>query len=234
MVWCRSAATVATVRSGPAYRPRLPGPGRGPDATGGRRSARCQPTWPAWPLARARTDRALRVLRQGRGERRVARLEDIQVEALILELRDLVAARGDRPTGSLARLIEYDQSTRANLVETLQAWLDAFGDVIAASEALFLHPNTFRYRLRRVAEVGRSTSPTPSSASSRCSSCGCCARVRAGAEACRGGGGGHAAVPRDRFRRRRVPHSPPLEAASRGTSVASRDRTCDGWFVKPG
>ena len=49
--------------------------------------------------ARARTDRALRVLRQGRGERRVARLEDIQVEALILELRDLVAARGDRPTG---------------------------------------------------------------------------------------------------------------------------------------
>ena len=35
----------------------------------------------------------------GRGERRVARLADIQVEALMLELRDLVAARGDRPTG---------------------------------------------------------------------------------------------------------------------------------------
>jgi hypothetical protein len=55
-------------------------------------------TCPAWPT-RASTDRALRVLREGRGRRRVARLEDIQVEVLMLELRDLVAARGDRPTG---------------------------------------------------------------------------------------------------------------------------------------
>lgn len=31
--------------------------------------------------------------------------------------------------------------------------LDAFGDVPAASAALFVHPNTFRYRLRRLAEV---------------------------------------------------------------------------------
>src|SRR4029453_5869858 len=34
--------------------------------------------------ARACTDRILRVLREGRGERRVARLEDIQVEAMML------------------------------------------------------------------------------------------------------------------------------------------------------
>jgi hypothetical protein len=104
--------------------------------------------------ARACTDRALRVLREGRGKRRVARLDEIQVDALILELRDLVAARGDRPTGSLARLIEYDRKHQSNLVETLRAWLDAFGDVGAASKSLFLHPNTFRYRLRRLAEVG--------------------------------------------------------------------------------
>jgi PucR C-terminal helix-turn-helix domain/GGDEF-like domain len=105
-------------------------------------------------VARADADRALRVLCQGRGERRVARLGDVLVEALILELRDLVAARGDQPTGSLARLIEYDRKHQSSLVETLQAWLDAFGNVTAAADALFLHPNTFRYRLRRVAEVG--------------------------------------------------------------------------------
>ncbi|MEP9361321.1 helix-turn-helix domain-containing protein [Nocardioides sp. CN2-186] len=104
--------------------------------------------------ARACADRALRVLRGARGERRVARLADIQVESLMLELRDLAASRGDRPTGSLARLMDYDQRHNANLVQTLQAWLDAFGDVIAASEALYVHPNTFRYRLRRLAEVG--------------------------------------------------------------------------------
>lgn len=104
-------------------------------------------------FSRASTDRILRVLR-GRSERRVARLSDIQVEALMLELRDMVAARGDKPTGSLAKLMEYDRQHNSFLVQTLQAWLDAFGDVISASEALYVHPNTFRYRLRRVAEVG--------------------------------------------------------------------------------
>ncbi|WP_395696453.1 PucR family transcriptional regulator [Nocardioides sp.] len=104
--------------------------------------------------ARASTDRVLRVLREGRGERRAARLGDIAVEALVLELRDLVAARGDRPTGALARLLAYDRQHHTNLVETLKAWLDAFGDVARAAEAMYVHPNTFRYRLRRLAEVG--------------------------------------------------------------------------------
>jgi hypothetical protein len=94
--------------------------------------------------ARSSTDRTLRVLREGRGDRRVARLGDIQVEALMLELRDMVAARGDKPTGSLARLLEYDRRHQSNLVETLAAWLDAFGDVTAAAESLYVHPNTFR------------------------------------------------------------------------------------------
>lgn len=104
--------------------------------------------------ARVSADRTLRVLSEGRGDRRVARLGDISVEALMLELRDMVAARGDRPTGSLARLLAYDRQHRSNLVETLAAWLDAFGDVTRAAEALYVHPNTFRYRLRRLAEVG--------------------------------------------------------------------------------
>jgi len=84
----------------------------------------------------------------------VARLADVHVESLVLELQDLVTARGDQPTGSAARLYAYDQRHQTNLVATLQAWLDAFGDVTVASAAMFVHPNTFRYRLRRVAEVG--------------------------------------------------------------------------------
>ena len=105
--------------------------------------------------ARATADRALRVLRAGQpGGRRVALLADVHVESLLLELRDLVAARGDRPTGPVARLAEYDEAHNTNLVETLRAWLDAFGDVIAAAAAVYVHPNTFRYRLRRLSQVG--------------------------------------------------------------------------------
>jgi DNA-binding PucR family transcriptional regulator len=106
------------------------------------------------PAARACADRALRVLRAGRGRgRRAARLADVHSEALLMELRDLAAAHGDRPTGPVARLSGYDERHGTNLVETLRAWLDAFGDVTAASAAMFVHPNTFRYRLRRLTEI---------------------------------------------------------------------------------
>lgn len=106
------------------------------------------------PQARACADRALRVLQESPGTQRVARLADVYVAALILELRDLVAARGDRPSGAVARLIEYDDQHGTHLLETLWAWLQAFGDVNAAAVSVFVHPNTFRYRLRRLAEVG--------------------------------------------------------------------------------
>ena len=104
--------------------------------------------------ARAWVDRAVRVLAQGRGHRRTAGIDDIHVESLLLELRDLAAVRGDRPTGGVRRLLEYDRKHGAHLVDTLAAWLDHYGDVTAAAQAAFVHPNTFRYRLRRVAEVG--------------------------------------------------------------------------------
>ncbi len=105
--------------------------------------------------SRSCVDRVLRVLREGRVHRRIGSLDELQGEALVIELRDLAAARGDEPTGALARLIDYDRKHHTKLVETLRAWLDAFGDAVAAAEAVFVHQNTFRYRLRRVAEIGR-------------------------------------------------------------------------------
>lgn len=106
-------------------------------------------------LKRSRTgaDRALRVLRSRPGQQ-VARLDDVHLEALLLELADRVP-RGDIPSGAVARIAAYDQEHQSSLVDTLRAWLDAFGDVAVASAAMYVHANTFRYRLRRAAEVGR-------------------------------------------------------------------------------
>lgn len=103
----------------------------------------------------AQSRRALRVLTEGSDRRRVARIADVETESLLLELRDLRASRGDVASGMLARLRAYDSRHDVHLVETLAAWLDAFGDIAAASAAGFVHPNTFRYRLRRVAEIGQ-------------------------------------------------------------------------------
>ncbi|MFE7356056.1 PucR family transcriptional regulator [Streptomyces sp. NPDC057543] len=104
-------------------------------------------------LGRSRdgADRALRVLLANGGDRRVATAEDVHVDALMLDLADPAAARGDVTTGPDARLLDYDARHQSQLVHTLRCWLDAFGDVAAAA---YVHPNTFRYRLRRVAEVG--------------------------------------------------------------------------------
>ncbi len=103
--------------------------------------------------SRAVALRVLRVLRDGPGSR-AARMTEVQTASLLLELRDLVLARGDAPDGALARLIDYDRRNDGHLVDTLRAWLDHFGDVGAAAAATYVHHNTFRYRLRRVREVG--------------------------------------------------------------------------------
>lgn len=103
---------------------------------------------------KAQADRVLRVMREGHTGLRVARLDDVQTLALLLELRDLAAARDERPGGAIARLMEYDERNNAGLIESLEAWLDALGDVAKAAGDLFIHPNTLRYRLRRVTEVG--------------------------------------------------------------------------------
>lgn len=106
--------------------------------------------------SRAEAHRALRVvIERAPRQRSLARIADVETDSLLLDLRDLRSARGDLASGPLARLIDYDTRHDAHLVDTLRAWLDHFGDVTAAAAACFVHANTFRYRLRRVAEVGR-------------------------------------------------------------------------------
>ena len=73
----------------------------------------------------------------------------------MLDLHDIVAARGDQPTGPVARLLAYDAENNGHLVETLRAYLDSLGDIPAAAARVYVHPNTFRYRLRRLTEIGR-------------------------------------------------------------------------------
>ena len=106
------------------------------------------------PASRANADRALRVGRHASSAEPEALFTAVQMEALLVELGDLVRARGDQPTGPVARLLAQERERGTHLVETLRAWLDAFGDVAVASARVYTHPNTFRYRLRRLAEIG--------------------------------------------------------------------------------
>jgi hypothetical protein len=103
--------------------------------------------------SRKEADRALRVLQEDRNGRRIARFTEVQIESLLLRLSDLVAEDGELHLGGLSALVEYDCKHDIGFVETLIAYLDAFGNITDAAAAIHVHPNTFRYRLKRVCEI---------------------------------------------------------------------------------
>ncbi len=114
-----------------------------------------RPTRSFTEIARSRqdADKTLRVLRMDARDRHVARFVDVQVDSLLLRLVDLVVEDEDMALGPLAALAAYDQRHHANLLETLVAFLDSFGDVTLAAKSVHVHANTFRYRLRRLSAI---------------------------------------------------------------------------------
>jgi GAF domain-containing protein len=59
----------------------------------------------------------------------------------------------DATVDAVAKLAAYDAQRGAQLVATLEEFLRRHGSISATSEALYVHPNTLRQRLRRVAEL---------------------------------------------------------------------------------
>nr|WP_255429853.1 PucR family transcriptional regulator [Streptomonospora sp. PA3] len=106
------------------------------------------------PDSLAEADLVLRVLRsRGTAHTCVVRPEDVRAAAGVLVLTDAVAADPRFSCGPVPDLLEYDRRHHTDYAASLAAYLDAFGDVIAASRALHVHPNTLRYRLRRLGPI---------------------------------------------------------------------------------
>ena len=59
----------------------------------------------------------------------------------------------DRHADALRRLHDYDRLRRAELVRTLEEYLRQRGNVSTTAQALYVHPNTLRQRLRRITEL---------------------------------------------------------------------------------
>ncbi len=53
----------------------------------------------------------------------------------------------------LGPLLKFDQESNLDLEETLLAYLICNTDLNAAGEKLYLHPNTLRYRLKKISEI---------------------------------------------------------------------------------
>jgi GAF domain-containing protein len=87
-----------------------------------------------------------------RGEPAVLAYEDLGAYKYLLR----VAVDGgirDSTVDAVAKLAEYDEQRGAQLVATLEEFLRRHGSIGATSEALYVHPNTLRQRLRRIGEL---------------------------------------------------------------------------------
>lgn len=102
------------------------------------------------PTSRRHADQVLRVL-PAAGV--VGTIEEHRPATILAALRAHARAEPDLLEGRLSVLQAHDVEHRTPYVETLRAYLDAFGDVPTAAALLGVHQNTFRYRLRRLLEI---------------------------------------------------------------------------------
>lgn len=54
---------------------------------------------------------------------------------------------------AILRLVDYDAKRQTALLKTLEEYLRRRGNISATSEALYVHPNTLRQRLRRITDL---------------------------------------------------------------------------------
>jgi len=66
---------------------------------------------------------------------------------------DSEAGTRDATVEAVTRLADYDAQRQTQLFQTLEEFLRRHGSISATSEALYVHQNTLRQRLRRIAEI---------------------------------------------------------------------------------
>lgn len=102
--------------------------------------------------SRREADEVLDVIRDDT-VRRTATIEAVRPQVLLRRLSELAARTPEMRIGRVAALAEQDAAKGTAWVQTLRAYFDAYGDMASAAAAVNVHPNTFRYRLRRITEV---------------------------------------------------------------------------------
>ncbi|SFP32311.1 DNA-binding transcriptional regulator, PucR family [Amycolatopsis arida] len=103
--------------------------------------------------SRAEAEEALGLLRAGLVPGPVVTHDDVWT-ALVLHRAATAAAGADvTALGPLDRLRAHDRTQRTEYVDTLYQWLRHPGDPRRAARTLRIHPNTLRYRMRRLLEL---------------------------------------------------------------------------------
>lgn len=99
----------------------------------------------------AHARQAVAVCRVGEG-RGLTCFDDVKLIATLIDIANEDAVQV-YVEDTIGKLIEYDSRKRTDLAHTLETYLDCSGVARHAAKALFLHPHSLRYRLRRIVEI---------------------------------------------------------------------------------
>ena len=98
----------------------------------------------------ARAEQAVAIERGNGGRGKTTHFEDIGAYRFVLGQPEIdIEASSERALGTLAE----DEERYADLLKTLDAFIRLHGSVNAVARDLFLHRNTVRQRLRRIAKL---------------------------------------------------------------------------------
>ena len=105
-------------------------------------------------ISRNEADLTLRVLRTKNDWERDGLFASMRHDIVLNEIVDVLRARPILVRGLLDRLITHDRQYNTDYVTTLRVYINSFGDMRAAAQSLNLHPNSLRYRVKRLTEIG--------------------------------------------------------------------------------
>lgn len=126
-----------------------PGPGTGEPraAAGGAREL------DELARSRAEAEETLGLLRSGVLPGRLACFDEVWPALALHRAASAAAAARVTELGPLSVLREHDAANDTDYVDTLYEWLRHPGEPRAAARSLGIHPNTLRYRMRRLLEL---------------------------------------------------------------------------------
>jgi hypothetical protein len=105
-------------------------------------------------ISRNEADLTLRVLRTKNDREHDGLFASMRHDIVLNEIVDVLRARPILVRGLLDRLITHDRQYNTDYVTTLRVYINSFGDMRAAAKSLHLHPNSLRYRIKRLTEIG--------------------------------------------------------------------------------
>jgi len=105
-------------------------------------------------ISRNEADLTLRVLRTKNDREHDGLFASMRHDIVLNEIVDVLRARPILVRGLLDRLVTHDRQYNTDYVTTLRVYINSFGDMRAAAKSLHLHPNSLRYRVKRLTEIG--------------------------------------------------------------------------------